>query len=152
MLEGLINALGDGEKDVSKASANVGKKSTKSLSSALSKVSDLLNLDMDSQPTIRPVVDLSDVTDSANAINGMFSMNPSVGVLSDIRGISSMVNNIQNGNDNSDLISAVEGLRDDLSNGSSINVEVNLDYNAGEDATTIANDIATSLRRAIRRG
>ena len=152
MLQGLINALGDGEKNVSKASANVGKKSTKSLSSALSKVSDLLNLDMDSQPTIRPVVDLSDVTDSANAINGMFSMSPSIGVLSDMRGISSMINNIQNGNDNSDLISAVEGLRDDLSSGSSINVEVNLDYNAGEDAATIANDIATSLRRAIRRG
>ena len=152
MLEGLINALGNGEKDVSKASANVGKKSTKSLSSALSKVSDLLNLDMDSQPTIRPVVDLSDVADSANTINGMFSMSPSVGVLSDMRGISSMINNIQNGNDNSDLISAVEGLRDDLSSGSSINVEVNLDYNAGEDAATIANDIATSLRRAIRRG
>ena len=152
MLQGLINALGDGEKDVSKASANVGKKSTKSLSSALSKVSDLLNLDVDSQPTIRPVVDLSDVTDSANAINGMFSMSPSVGDLPDMRGISSMINNIQNGNDNSDLISAVEGLRDDLSSGSSINVEVNLDYNAGEDAATIANDIATSLRRAIRRG
>ena len=115
-------------------------------------MSDLLNLDMDSQPTIRPVVDLSDVADSANTINGMFSMSPSVGVLSDMRGISSMINNIQNGNDNSDLISAVEGLRDDLSSGSSINVEVNLDYNAGEDAATIANDIATSLRRAIRRG
>ena len=107
---------------------------------------------MDSQPTIRPVVDLSDVADSANTINGMFSMSPSVGVLSDMLGISSMINNIQNGNDNSDLISAVEGLRDDLSSGSSINVEVNLDYNAGEDAATIANDIATSLRRAIRRG
>ena len=70
-------------------------------------MSDLLNLDMDSQPTIRPVVDLSDVADSANTINGMFSMSPSVGVLSDMQGISSMINNIQNGNDNSDLISAL---------------------------------------------
>ena len=59
--------------------------------------------------------------------------------------------NRQNGN--SELLSALKGLRKDMSesnNGVSLNVQ--LDYNAGSDANEIANDIATNLRRAISRG
>ena len=151
MVKGLTNALGDGEKDVNKSTSGIAKKSTKSLSKALSKVSDMLSMDIDSQPTIRPVLDLSDISNGAGAINGMFDMRPSVGVMSDVRSVSAMMNSRQNGN--AELLSAVKGLRKDIadSNGG-ISVDVHLDYNAGSDANEIATDIATSLRRALRRG
>ena len=151
MVEGLTNALGDGEKDVNKSTSGIAKKSTKSISKALSKVSDMLSMDIDSQPTIRPVLDLSDVSNGVGAMGRMFDMQPSVGVMSDIQSINSTMSKHQNGN--AELLSAVEGLRSDLAaSGNGITVEVNLDYNASADANDIANDIATSLRRAIRRG
>jgi tape measure domain-containing protein len=151
MVKGLINALGKGEKDVYKSTAKVAKQSTKSLSGALNNVSDILNMDVDSQPTIRPVLDLSDISDGAGAINGMFDMQPSVGVMSDVNSVNSMMNRRQNGN--AALLSAIKGLRKDFADSDSgVTVDVHLDYNAGSDANDIANDIATSLRRAIRRG
>ena len=151
MVKGLTNALGKGEKDVYKSTAKVAKQSTKSLSGALNNVSDILNMDVDSQPTIRPVLDLSDISDGAGAINRMFDMQPSVGVMSDVNSVNSMMNRRQNGN--AELLSAIKGLRKDFADSDSgVTVDVHLDYNAGSDANDIANDIATSLRRAIRRG
>ena len=151
MVKGLTNALGKGEKDVYKSTAKVAKQSTKSLSGALNNVSDILNMDVDSQPTIRPVLDLSDISDGAGAINRMFDMQPSVGVMSDVNSVNSMMNRRQNGN--AELLSAIKGLRKDFADSDSgVTVDVHLDYNAGSDVNDIANDIAMSLRRAIRRG
>ena len=121
------------------------------MKNSLSGLSDAINTDIDSQPTIRPVLDLSDVSNGAGVINDMFDMQPSVGVMSNLRAINSSMNDRQNGN--SELLSAVKGLRKDFANSNGgVTVDVHLDYNAGSDANEIANDIATSLRRAIRRG
>lgn len=114
-------------------------------------ITDLINSDMDTQPTVRPVVDLSDVKTGARAISGMLNRTNTIGLQSEIAAVSSSMQNRQNGN--SELLSALKGLRKDMSesnNGVSLNVQ--LDYNAGSDANEIANDIATNLRRAIRRG
>lgn len=86
--------------------------------SVISRVGDALAYaDMDSQPTIRPVVDLSNVESGAAAINGLFgSMTPSMAVAGNINAIStSMRRNRQNGV-NSDVVSAIGDLRKDLHN------------------------------------
>ena len=83
----------------------------------------------------------------------MLGVNPSVGVLSNIQSINSMMKNGQNGDRDSSLLTAIKGLRSDFaSSNSGVTVDVHLDYNAGSDANEIATDIATSLRRALRRG
>ena len=152
MIEGLTNALGDGERDVNKSTKGIAKRSTKTFSAALSKMTDMFSMDTDTEPTIRPVLDLSDVESGANAINGMLGMNPSIGMtLARAQSINTMMQNRQNGN--SELLSAIKGLRKDMAesnNGVSLNMQ--LDYNAGSDANEIASDIANNLRRAIRRG
>ena len=149
--EGFAQGIGKFDNLVKKSAVTMSNRAIDGTKKAISNIADIMNSDIDSQPTIRPVVDLSNVSAGANAINGMFDVNPSVGVMSNIHSINSMMNKNQNGN--SELLSAVNGLRDDFaSNSNSINVTVNLDYNAGADANDIANDIATSLRRAIRRG
>ena len=148
---GFVNALGTYEKKSYKVSAEVAKSAKKGLSKSISNLASIVDTDIDSQPTIRPVLDLSDISNGVGAINGMFDMQPSVGVMSDVRSVSAMMNSRQNGN--AELLSAVKGLRKDIadSNGG-VSVDVHLDYNAGSDANEIATDIATSLRRAIRRG
>ena len=148
---GFVNALGTYEKKSYKVSAEVAKSAKKGLSKTISNLASIVDTDIDSQPTIRPVLDLSDISNGAGAINGMFDMQPSVDVMSDVHSVSSMMNSRQNGN--AELLSAVKGLRKDIadSNGG-VTVDVHLDYNAGSDANEIATDIATSLRRALRRG
>ena len=151
MIEGLVNALGDGEKDVNKSTKSVAKRSTKTFSAALSKMSDMFSMDVDTEPTIRPVLDLSDVEAGAGTIGNMLGLSPSIdATLTKAQSISSMMQNRQNGNH--ELLSAIKGLRKDMSSNTGTSVNVQLDYNAGSDANEIANDIAVNLRRAIRRG
>ena len=150
MIKGLTNALGDGEKDVNKSSTRIAKRSTKSLSSALGKITDMFNGDVN-EPTIRPVLDLSDVENGVGTMNSMFGTDPSVGVLMRAQSVNSMMKNSQNGD--TALLKAVKGLREDFaSSNNGVQVDVQLNYNAGSDANDIANDIAVNLRRALRRG
>ena len=80
------------------------------IGNAISRISYAINADMDTQPTIRPVLDLSEVRTGAGAVNDMFAMNPSVGVMSNVRSISSMMNQRgQNGNSD-DVVSAINRL------------------------------------------
>ena len=81
---------------------------------AIARIADAINSDIETQPTIRPVLDLSDVRSGANSLSGMLSMTPSVGVLANVGAISSMMNNRQNGG-NDDIISALSDLKSSLS-------------------------------------
>ena len=92
--------------------ADVAIKGTKN---AISRISSIINSDIDAQPTIRPVLDLSNIKSGASTIGGMLGIEPSVGVLSNAQSISSMMNRNQNGVNN-DVVSAINKLRKDLSN------------------------------------
>ena len=149
---GFVNALGTYEKKSFKVSTDVANSAKRGLSKSMSNLASVVDMDVDSQPTIRPVVDLSDVSSGVNAMNHMLDINPSVGVMADVQSINTSMNR-QNGSDSYKLLSAVNGLRDEFAaTANGITVNVQLDYNAGSDANEIANDIATSLRRALRRG
>lgn len=148
--EGLINGLRKYSSKVSNATEYVGRKTLKGMTNAMKQVTDLIDSDMDTQPTVRPVVDLSDVKTGAKAINGMLNRTNTIGLRSEIAAVSATMQNRQNGNH--ELLSAIKGLRKDMSLNTGTSVNVQLDYNAGSDANEIANDIAVNLRRAIRRG
>ena len=88
----------------------------------------------------------------AGAISKIFGNGQSIQLSSNIKSINSMMNK-RNQNGNSELLSAIQGLRSDYaSQDRAVHLTVNMDYNAGSDANEIANDIANSLRRAVRRG
>ena len=120
------------------------------MANAMKQVTDLIDSDMDTQPTVRPVVDLSDVKTGAKAINGMLNRANTIGLRSEIEAVSATMQNRQNGNH--ELLSAIKGLRKDMSSNTGTSVNVQLDYNAGSDANEIANYIAVNHRRSIRRG
>lgn len=82
---------------------------------AISRIADLLSTDMDTEPTIRPVLDLSNVSAGANRLNNMLNLNPSVGVLSNLNTIGSGMNKNQNGATNDDIISAIKSLGSKIS-------------------------------------
>ena len=80
------------------------------VSNAISKISELINGDMDMQPTIRPVVDLSDVQTGVGAIAAMMPTGGTIGISGGFNTVATMMNrNRQNGN-NDEVISAINKL------------------------------------------
>lgn len=72
-LKKFANVAGD-------AAVGVGETTVKSLSDSISGIADVVDADMDMVPTIRPVVDLSDVESGASQINGMLGQSRTIGV------------------------------------------------------------------------
>lgn len=70
---GFINGLKSMLPDIADQASDIGETATDTLSDSFSKISDCIDTDMDIQPTIRPVLDLSDVNAGAKTINAMMS-------------------------------------------------------------------------------
>ena len=118
------------------------------LSKAISKVSDLINNGVDSQPTIRPVLDLSDVESGVGVLGSMFNNGPSIGVMSNLRAISSGMSTRSQNGPNNDVISAINKLGKSLGNvkgGDTYNLG-NITYDDGSNIT----DAVKTLVRAAR--
>lgn len=90
---------------------NVGNTITNTLTKALSGVSNVIENDYISDPVIRPVVDLSDVTNSANQIDGMFGTQRTVNLAGSVNASMNGTNkSLQN--DLNEVSSAVSKLQD----------------------------------------
>ena len=141
-----VNALKDHTTKAYKASFEMASKAKSGLSDAVAKISDVINSDIDTQPTIRPVLDLSDVRAGASSISGMFGANPSIGVMSNVRAITSMMNGNQNGG-NDDVISAIKDLGNKISGKTGDTYQINgITY---DDGSNVSDAVAT-LVRAVR--
>ena len=133
-----------------KVDASVTKMASSAINSgkkAMAIVLDAINSDMDSQPTIRPVVDLTDVKTGASAISGIFNGVQTVGVRSNLGAISTTMNaKLQNGS-NDDVISAINKLNDNLENNRGDTYHFgNFTY---DDSSNINDAVQTLVRAAI---
>lgn len=142
--QGLVNALYDYESKVYGASEEMANYATKGFSRAIAKVSDIINNGVDSQPTIRPVLDLSEVAAGANSIGGMFDMQPSVGVMSNVSAINSMMSRRQNGT-NGDVVSAIKDLASKMDK-PSVNNNYSVNGVTYDDGSNISEAIGTLVR------
>ena len=143
--QGLTNALGDYESKSFESGYSIAEYAKNGLSKAIGKVNDLLNTDMSAQPTIRPVLDLSDVSAGAGTISGLFN-NPSIGVAANLSAINSMMNENQNGG-NSDIISAIDKLSKGLNNIGGTVYNVNgITYDDGSNISNAVRDIVRAAR------
>lgn len=142
---GFVNALDDYATKSYAAGAVIADSARVGLSSAIAKVSSLIENGIDTQPTIRPVLDLSDISSGAGAINGMLSVQPSVGVLANVASISSSMNRNQNGA-NDDVVSAIEALGRTISGRTGDTYQINgVTY---DDGSNITNAVKTLVRAA----
>lgn len=114
--EGLIIGIKKIGSKVYGAGKSMGEEATNSISNALNTAINLLNSDMDTRPTIRPVLDLSDVESGTSYLNRLFNNGPSVGVSANLKAISSNMNNRNQNGATEEVVSAINGLRNDLGN------------------------------------
>ena len=143
--EGFAMGIGKLTNVVKSASVGMTDVALDGVKNSISRISDIISSDIDAQPTIRPVVDLSNVRSSASLVSGMFDMNPSVGVMANASSINKMMSRRQNGA-NDDVVSAIGDLK------KSINDNPSNVYNFGDvaygDESAISNAVQ-SLVRAI---
>ena len=144
--EGLAIGIND-SKNMPVSSANtMAGNVVRTVQDAFSSASNMFGIDDGFQPTIRPVVDLSDVKAGFNAINGMSISDKNVGVMANIRAISSSMNARSQNGSNDDIISAINKLGAGLENNRGDT------YNFGgftyDDGSEIADAVGTLIRYA----
>lgn len=82
---------------------------------ALSALTDMINGDIDMSPTIRPVVDMSSVNASARDMNQLLGGNINLGLSAQLNAINSRMRSRNQNSGNADVISAIAGLRKEIS-------------------------------------
>lgn len=113
---------------------------------AMARIKDSINNDIDAQPVIRPVLDLSNVHSGAGAINGLFGGNRSLGLMANVGSISSMMAMNQNGV-NSDVVSAIDKLRADLGSVRGDTYQINgVTYDDGSNITSAVKTLVQAAK------
>ena len=145
--QGFVIGMENEQKSIYQAGYAMGDTAYDGIKSTLGRLSDALASDIDVNPTIRPVLDLSDVKNGADSINSLFDNTVPMSVLGRVDSINrSMNDRIQNGTFN-DVVKAVDRLRAGLSEIGGPSYTINgITY---DDGTNIANTIG-DLTRQIR--
>jgi len=148
--EGFALGIDKLTKVVGVSASSMGDTAISGVRSSISRIANLFDGDMDVQPTIRPVLDLSDVRAGAGSISRMFGSGASLGVEANLRAIGSSMNRQNGGND--DVISAIDKLRDDIKNINNNTYTINgITYDDGSNITEAVRSIvrAAKIERRI---
>jgi hypothetical protein len=143
--EGFIVGLEKYSSRVSKTAAGVANDVVDNFSRPLSAVNSLL--DIDANPVITPVLDLSNVQTNARRLNSMLPGSGNIALSTDAANImTSSMGTVQNGVSNSEVVSAIKDLKD------SMPVAGNTSYNINgityDDGSNIVNAVETLVRAA----
>ena len=131
------------DKDVSETATSAAK-------NVLTAVSNVLDADMDTTPTITPVIDLSEIQNGTNNLNSMF--NGISGTVSINNDLANSIRTIQN--DNNALWGAVNDLKDTIKqmNNESGDTIFNNDFKIeNPDPKAVANEVSNILQRQVDR-
>ena len=144
--------IGKMTRSVYKAGYNLGDSAVGSISSSIAKISEYMSEGIESVPTIRPIMDLSDVESGVGAINGMFNDNMMIGATANVGAISSMMNErIQNGT-NDDVVSAINKLGKQLSGMNSNTYNIGgVTYDDGSNISEAVESLVSAARVERRR-
>lgn len=146
--EGLIIGVDSMGSKVYEAGESLGENVTSSLSSVISKASDLFEMSMDAEPVISPVVDLTNVKAASNSMDSMFS-DLSIGTNANLRAVDVMMSN-RGQNGNSDVVAAINRLGKKLSNmGNTYNSIDSVTY---DESSSVSNAIQTLTRAVVVEG
>lgn len=113
-----------------------------SMQSSIARISNAINADIDMNPTIRPVLDLSNVEAGARSLNGMLDSSQLSASLSG--DMSRSIGTIQNGRNEREVLSALKDLKNGLNNQSGNTYTINgITY---DDGSNIHSAVETLIR------
>lgn len=143
---GFVNALDDYQAVSYKAGRSLADSSIDGLSQSISKIGSMLDSEMNVNPTIRPVMDLSEVKNGAASISDMLNSTNSIGI-GHANTIDRMMNSrVQNGSF-IDVVSAVDRLRGALNDIGNTTYQVNgVTYDDGSNIARAVGDLTRAIR------
>ena len=142
--QGFVNGIISLRNKVYDSSYSVGSYAKDALNRSLMRIADIIDNNIDVNPSIRPVMDLSDIENGAAAIDSLLSSTHSVGLMNNLNAISYSMRNRQNGND--DVISAIDKLGKSLGNSRGDTYSINgITY---DDGSNIKEAVETLVRAA----
>jgi len=114
--EGFIDGVNEYLGMSEDAGSGIGTSATDALREALEKSASLFDTSIDLEPTIKPVVDLTNVIAGAEQINGIFDTTRSVALAGSVSAAMNESANIQNSItvDNSDIIKSIDSLNTNM--------------------------------------
>lgn len=142
--QGFVNGIISLRNKVYDSSYSVGSYAKDALNKSLMRIADIIDNNIDVNPSIRPVMDLSDIKNGAAAIDSLLSTTHSVGLMNNLNAISYSMRNRQNGND--DVVSAIDKLGKSLGNSRGDTYSINgITY---DDGSNIKEAVETLVRAA----
>lgn len=142
-MKGLAVGINKYSKLAVNATRNVGDKTIKSMNKTLSK---LVFQNVDTQPTIRPVFDMSSIEEGVNTIDGLFANSRTVTLGTNVSGVNSIASSMNNKSytTNDDVVSAIKELKNSLANVSGDTYSINgITYDDG-------NNVAEAVKAIVR--
>ena len=144
--EGFIVGLSNYGSKVYNTATNVGGVAVNAMSNAIAAISEVVAGDIDSQPVIRPVLDLSNITSGAKTLSSMFDKNQNISAIS----TNVQRNNNQTQNQPDDLKGMIKGelgkINPNNQNGLSLNIE-NFVNNREQDIENLATEFAFYMKQ-----
>lgn len=147
LAEGLAIGVTRGSSKVYASVSDLSNTVVDKAGTVMSMISDALNLDLDYEPTITPVVDMGNVTSSMDAINNMLNRNPQIFTGLRSGSVDALLERRNNQNGNSDVIEAIDRLskRINQTPGNTYNVN-GITY---DDGSNIASAVEQIIRAAV---
>lgn len=150
--EGFINGVKAYAGRVSDATVDMGKGAVGAMSDTLSTIADLVSSDIDTEPTIRPVMDLSNIQNGANQL---FSMMKSVdgyslsGSLEIANRTGNRINEVRSkATDNSSVLDKISDAVGNFNGGNSFENTFNI---TGSNPKEIAEEVSNIIQRQVER-
>ena len=144
-VEGYVKGVDSMSGDIDKSMSGMADTAVSGFTRAILAIHNLINTDIDVQPTIRPVLDLSNVESGAGYISSMlgsqFGLTPNLGAVS-----SMMARRNQNGA-NDDIVSEIAKLRKEIGEKEFANYSIgDVSYREGDEVS----EAIQTLLRAIK--
>ena len=143
---GFANGISENIRNAYGVGSEVAQSAKAGLTDTVRRIGEALDRDIDLTPSIRPVLDLSNVRASAGALDKMLGVNYPVTAMGNISAISTMMSTRSQNGVNDDVISAIDRLRKELGNIGGDSYTINgVSYDEGSD---VADAIKTLVRAA----
>lgn len=132
---------------VDEPTKNLANRAISKVSNTISKVAEVLNNDVDPNPTITPVIDLEKIKQGSKTIGQLLAANDGIELSTDISGgITKSIGSIQNGNPTQEIVDAINDLRDSMPQPSGDTYQI--DGVTYDDGTNVSTAVKTLVRAA----
>lgn len=148
--EGLAIGLDRHSNSVTRSAASLADGVIENVRKPLSNMAKILSGDIDANPVITPVMDLSNIKNGARQLNGMLGNGTQINTASSL--MASSIGQIQNGNNNDDVVSALKDLKSILTDTNNTTYQINgITYDDGSNVTSAVETLvrAAKIERRI---